>query len=546
MVGIFIFGVSPAVFADDASDQAAQLVSQAESFRKEAKKEAPPTEEKPEIEVEKEKEAAPEEAGPSFQVKKINLEENSLFLKELREMVSPLEGKTITFGALRQAAQKITGLYRSRGYLTSRAYIPPQRLEDGIVTIKIIEGNVGRIHVEGNKFFKSALYEEAIRLRKDRVFRYEDLESSLYFLNLKPDRKAKAYLISGEEPATSDIILKATDSNPFHLSYEFNNHGTKFTHRARHLVFMEHNNISGNGDTFLSSVSMAEEGAFDAVAGSYSLPFERTGTTLSMDASLVESMLVRHLKSAEIKGEYKSLSFGVTQNFMKRPSFVLDGVMGFDIKDSKTLVDDFKTSYDRMRVLKAGPRLAFQDKGGRTSLSFFVHQGLPDFMGGSGENDPNASRENAGGDFTSYTASVTRIQRLPNQWYLILRGNGQWTRDTLTSVEQFRLGGAYSVRGYTEAEASGDYGYNGSAELSVPLWSKALRFVGFVDVGKTYLRERPLNATVKDKFLLGTGFGVRVNLDRTLSLQADLGWPIGDDSTDENQMQVHIAVRGGF
>ncbi len=306
---------------------------------------------------------------------------------------------------------------------------------------------------------------------------------------------------------------------------------------------------------------MPEENAFDAAFVSYEFPIERTDTTLGIDTSYVHSRLIGDLKDAKIVGKNFNVSPKITQNLVRSLKFVLDWFLGFDFTDSKTTADDTKISFDRMRALKTGPRMTFQDPGGRTLLSADMNWGIPEFFGGSRENDPEASRVNSGGDFMFYTASLARIQRLPESMLLIMRSNGQWTNDTLTSVEEFRGGGAYSVRGYPESDALGDYGVNFSAELNAPIpllpkdWevphfnrktAEAVRPVAFVDGAKTFLRERPSEATVKDSFLLGVGLGARVNLDTNTSLQVDLGWPIGDDSSEKNRVQTHIALKVGF
>lgn len=549
--------------ADETTDEAQQqLVSQAEDFRKSLKRVPLKAPEKPEI-IEEEKEPATTElAGPSFFVKEVKLDGNTLFSKEdLKAYTSQFENRKIAVNDLKSLARLITNHYRARGYTTSRAYVPPQTVEANIVVIKIIEAKVGNIFVEGNKYFKARVYERALRFLKDKSFRYQDLETALYFFNQKADRTAKAYLIAGKDPLTSDIILKAQEYYPIHISYEFNNRGTKLTHRARHLVHFTHNNLLGYDDVMAATLSMAEEGAFDAGFASYEFPLEDNRTVLNLEASYVESMLIGHLKPAEIKGESLNITPGVTYTIIQRPALTLEGYAGFEFKDSKTLIDDHKSSFDRMRVLKIGPRFTFQDTGGRTLLSSDVHWGIPDFLGSSEEVDPAASRPNSGGDFIYYTASVARIQRLPREAFVIVRGSGQWTKDNLTSVEQYRLGGAFSVRGYPESDAAGDYGYNLSTEISVPpyflpknweipfthkRWYDTLHLVYFLDGGKTFFRERSVESILKDKFLLGTGFGLRFNLDRNISLSVDLGFPIGDDSVDENQMQVHISALVGF
>ena len=117
------------------------------------------------------------------------------------------------------------------------------------------------------------------------------------------------------------------------------------------------------------------------------------------------------------------------------------------------------------------------------------------------------------------------------------------------------------MRGYPESDASGDYGYNLSSELNIPAfflpknwqipfrkekWADTIRLVGFIEGGKTFFREKSAEGAVKDKFLLGTGFGVRFDLNNNVSFVVDLGWPLGDKSTDEDQMQVHLSLRAGF
>ena len=77
-------------------------------------------------------------------------------------------------------------------------------------------------------------------------------------------------------------------------------------------------------------------------------------------------------------------------------------------------------------------------------------------------------------------------------------------------------------------------------------WSKALRAVVFCDGAKTFLKGRTSPGTVKDKFLLGLGFGFRFDPSQYFSLRCDLGFPVGDESTDARDPRIHVFVRGGF
>lgn len=541
-----IFLSSPSAIAED---PASDLVSQAESFKDQAKKgAAQPEEEKPEISFEEEKPffPAPPDEGPEFFLNQIRLEGNTVFREELAPPLQPFENQKTSFGRLRAAAQAVTVFYRSRGYLTSRAYLPPQEAEDGSVTLKVVEGKIGKVLVEGNRHSSREFYESAMRLRADRILYLPDLEASLYQINRNPDRKARAYLSPGDAPGTSDLLLKVEDSAPFHMGYEYNNHGTKLTHRGRNLLRLEHTNLTRRADTLLGALALSEEGAFTGESVSYQLPLGQTGAVFSLDASYSESRLVKHFKSSDVEGTYWSFAPGLTQNLYRTPDVSLGLYAGLDLKDSKSEVRGDKLNFDRIRAFQTGPRLVFQDPfRGRDYLSADVHFGIPDF-----------------GGFIFSTVNLVRFQRLPHQSLFYLKCGAQFTGDVLPGTEEYRAGGAYSVRGYPEADSQGDYGYDFQAELQIPpsflpakwrvpftdkTWRDSLKLVGFVDGAKTFLHQKNTPADVKDKFLLGTGGGIRLDLGRMLTAECDLGFPLEDNSSDEkHQAQVHLLIRAGW
>ena len=150
---------------------------------------------------------------------------------------------------------------------------------------------------------------------------------------------------------------------------------------------------------------------------------------------------------------------------------------------------------------------------------------------------------------------------MPFNSFLTLQTSGQWSPVTLSSLEQFRAGGMSSVRGYPESDSSGDRGYTASAELNFPVpfvprefkipyahkkFNEVFRLVGFYDLGETAYRGRARPTEEKNRFLMGTGFGTRINFDEYLNLQLDVGYPIGNKSTDEDRAQLHLSVRSGF
>ena len=98
------------------------------------------------------KEPEPEASSPTIgliKVKKINFEGNQIISSdELHKIVTKLENQTVSFKQLRDAATEVSAYYRSRGYLLSRAFLPPQKIQDGNILIQIAEGKPADVQAD--------------------------------------------------------------------------------------------------------------------------------------------------------------------------------------------------------------------------------------------------------------------------------------------------------------------------------------------------------------------------------------------------------------
>jgi hemolysin activation/secretion protein len=561
---LIIFGAHLNLYAADDSPSGANtdVISQAEMIQSQNKQQTQ-IQETPQIEqVESKVETSPADQN-TLLVKKIRFEGNQAISSEtLHAIVAEFENQTLSFQRLRDAVNLVSAYYRSHGYLLSRAYLPPQKIEKGEVLIQILEGRPGKISVEGNRWFNDPIYTNYFRnMNSSKTFEYNDLETTLYFLNEKEDRQAKAFLSPGSESGTTDITLKAQEVFPLHMNYEFNNRGTKFTNRARHMLNAKHTNLLGFDDTLRGGLTLAEQTALRAAWLQYTFPVQSTGTEFGLNWSLAKTHLTKDLRENNIQGSYFELSPSITQSIIRRRTFGLSWFAGFEIKDSKSTTAHVKNYFERMRVIRTGPRSSLQDRLGKTFFSADTHIGLGNFMGSLEKDSPNGSRDGTGGSFTYYSGGVTRLQRLPLASYLVIQANGQWSPVKLASLEQFRAGGMTTVRGYSESDSSGDRGYTLSTELNTPIpflpknyeipvvhqkLVQAFRLVGFYDLGETSNRARDRATDEKNRFLMGTGFGFRVNLKEYLNIQMDVGFPIGNESTDKDRPQIHLSVKSGF
>ena len=83
-------------------------------------------------------------------IRKFNVVGNTVFSQEeIDKVLKPYTLRFITFTELLEAQAALTRLYVENGYISSGAFIPPQDIEDRVVTVQVIEGMVENIEITG-------------------------------------------------------------------------------------------------------------------------------------------------------------------------------------------------------------------------------------------------------------------------------------------------------------------------------------------------------------------------------------------------------------
>jgi hypothetical protein len=154
-------------------------------------------------------------------------------------------------------------------------------------------------------------------------------------------------------------------------------------------------------------------------------------------------------------------NYTTVQQFATNPAPVLLG--------STTVTNGHNTGnrVDYM-PLSAGVSASRADNWGRTSFSYSQNIFLAPLQSARSGFETVAGSAEAGGNYTTATAGLTREQNLPFKWSALLNANGQWSSEPLIGNEQFALGGTGGVRGYLEGETYGDTGWRTLLDLRAP------------------------------------------------------------------------------
>src|SRR5439155_20734173 len=128
--------------------------------------------------------------------------------EELRLLVASAEGQELSLAEIGALAARITSYYRSRGYVIARAYVPPQRVQDGILEIAVLEGRIGKVEVQGATHYSAdRIKAYAAPPKEEPVFNARQFERGMLLLNDLPGLKVESTLKPGTEVGTTDVAL---------------------------------------------------------------------------------------------------------------------------------------------------------------------------------------------------------------------------------------------------------------------------------------------------------------------------------------------------
>ena len=98
-------------------------------------------------------------------------------------------------------------MYREPGYILVRAYVPPQRVRDGVFTINVVEGKIAHVTVEGGTPATQDQVKAYLRPSLDRSpMPLAAMERSLLLSNDLPGVVASGVLKPSEDmPGASDV-----------------------------------------------------------------------------------------------------------------------------------------------------------------------------------------------------------------------------------------------------------------------------------------------------------------------------------------------------
>ena len=180
----------------------------------------------------------------SFEVKGYRIEGNHNVLPPEKFGVLSNYTGTVDFMRVRDGLGVLQLLYRDLGFATVSVTLPQQKLTNGIVRIKVIEGNLAQIKVAGNRWFSTDNVLRSLpSLDTNVLLNTKWFQPELDRANQNSDRQIYPVVSPGLEPGTSDLTLQVKDRFPLHGRMEINNKSTPGTPLLRLDTAVQYNNL---------------------------------------------------------------------------------------------------------------------------------------------------------------------------------------------------------------------------------------------------------------------------------------------------------------
>lgn len=487
------------------------------------------------VEQEKEQNDAQAEAV-TFTLQSVRMDESEILTREeLDELAADYIGRTVSLKDLYDLVEKINALYEKKGFMTCRAFLPPQRIHEGEVTIRLVEGKTGDISVHGNAHTKENYVKENFSVTQGTIANTDKLTRELQHFNGAHDVQLRMVMRAGKEPGTTDYeILVYEPIKNESVTLFVDNNGYETSGRWREGLFYLNKSVSGFRDSLQANYQRSQ--GTDIWGLGYTFPLNRHGMKLSIDYSGNQTRITDGLLQP-IGVEGKAYAFSMA---LRNP-YLVDANRRFEFglqlirQHSETTFGPANTHWINDHTTQVSPYVSFTHYGDSYVL-FHKHSLARTFR-----------KDRDGESFETWN---WRLDAIYQKQYkagqtLMARFDGQLTNSSaLAGVDTFYIGGVSTVRGYEESLLRGDDGFTASLEYQVPLTpDRNVRALAFLDYGKVYGRDVQSDADM----LISTGVGVMASF-KDVSTSLVLGMPLQRWVAQEKQdaARLHFLITANF
>ena len=405
---------------------------------------------------------------------------------ELRSLVSKVEGRSVTLSELNTLCTTITDLYRRKGYFLSRAYVPQQEIQAGVLKLRVIEAKLADITLTNNSLTTTDVIEARLSLA-DINGHISDtkVEAALAATaDLAGVQITRATVAPGVETGSTKLLITTAPKDRWAGSAYVDNYGALYTGKTRAGLSAVLASPTGTGDELsFSLISTTSAGLISGFLR-YEKPiytrstifaqfahtdYQLGGTYTALDAhgkadsaevgaSYVIAQSLTHKFSATFAAGTRGIEDVVEAALTSNPKSDTYGTAAVDFR--KTFVDGNRTANVNFGAKLTSGNLRFKDQANATQ---------------------DLATSNTQGNYTKIEVSAAYSHPVLSESYVSLTVKNQIALNSknLDGSQKIGVTGSDGLRAYSSSELLGDNGLLAQLEFQSPIYnSEGLKITG--------------------------------------------------------------------
>lgn len=496
-----------------------------------------------------------------IKISAVRVEGNTLLSEQvLAELTGGVVGSERSVAELNQFAARVQNAYRDAGYGGVVAYVPAQEIVAGNVVVRVVEGKLANVRVKGNVHFDTANVRAGLpNLREGATPVVRSVDRDIQLSNDNPAKQLKVTLTAGEKPGEIDADVGVTDSKPLKFLLGYNNTGNETTGKHRVSVGLQHANLFDRDHvgTMQYQTSPQKPGQVHIFSAGYRVPLYSQAA--SLDAFFARSSVSNGTTFTPagpltFAGKGTVVGLRANRNLDRIGEYDHHATLGLDWRDYENdcSVGDFGAAAcgsAAVSVNTAPLSVAYTGQKQGPKVSWGVNASLSANLGGSSQTTFEAARPESKRHYVISRFTGFAEMGLGAGFAVHGQLEVQYSPHALISGERLGLGGAASVRGYTERELAGDSGVAVRIEALAPPKeaADAFRFRPYLFLDHGWIsnhKDLPCrNLTETSCKLTGAGLGTRLSIGKNTSATLEIGRAFEHGvTTSSGNVRGHVAI----
>lgn len=464
------------------------------------------------------KASATQQVGKTIVVKQVEFAGHSVFsTQELNAIAQPYLNRPLTAGELEELSRNLTLLYVNKGYINSGAVINHQSVANGVLKISLIEGKLTDVKQTGQGRLRESYIRDRLMLGAGEPLNVNQLQNSYRLLLGDPlIERLNGRLVPGNQLGEATLDVNVTRARPYQLYAGTDNYQTPSVGGVTGRMGGWVDNLLSLGERIDGQFTV--NGGTEGYNTGIELPINAYDTRINFRYGNTYTTIVEApLNTLDIKNNIIGYEGGVSHPVYRTLADELLMGLSFAVRQNNTTLSGtcvpttsgLDSCGTQATVLRLSQRLTH--RGNSHNLAFWSTFNVGVDALGATINKPGFQS----GEFFSWLGQSIFSQRvMDNGAMLVLKGNIQLADSPLLNLEQYSVGGVYTVRGYRENTYVRDNGFNVGIEFKYPLFindylanNGSLYLVPFMDYGGAWNNPTSEQSQNPTDYLHSVGIG---------------------------------------